>query len=390
MTPTRDANANAIVNVVDPPRPRALLLLFLTLCACGSTSSTTATPGKPAARPAVKPTAVREFESAHRALRLGGPEARATARARFAHAVELDASLWEAWHDLGVLAHGDGDDDAALAAFDKAIAANPRHLPTRLARAEAHRRAGHRSEARADYEAVLRDLADDDPLRKDAAARLASLLRDSGQHDAAVNVLRETLRVAGASARIYTELGRVYLAQGRLELAALVLARALEIDDKDPGIYNARALLALRQGRAQDAFDDFDHATRLDPAYLDARFNKAAVLLDAGDHMRAKQELGAVLERSPDDLAARVALGVAQRGLKDFEAARATWQRVVDSAPAKHPARVDALFNLTILKADFLNDPAGAKAELERYMQEAPTSHPKRQAADEKRKELML
>jgi len=41
-----------------------------------------------------------------------------------------------------------------------------------------------------------------------------------------------------------------------------------------------------------------------------------------------------------------------------------------------------------MLKLDFLNDAAGGKADLDRYLQEAPTSHAKRQAAEEKRKEL--
>jgi tetratricopeptide (TPR) repeat protein len=366
--------------------------LAVALAACGGTSSGTRTAG-PAAAPKlapVKPAALREFEAAQRALRLGGPEAHATAKVRLEKAVELDGSLWEAWHDLGVIAQASGDDAGAVRAFGKALAINPAHLPTRLARAEAERRAGDGKAARADYEAVLAASAEDDPLRSDAAARLASLLRDGKNYDAAVGVLRETLRVAGPSSRVYTELGLVYLAQGRLELAALVLAKAAEIDAKDPGVYNALALLALRQGKAQEAFDRFDQATKLDPKYADARFNKASVLLDAGDYVRAKQELTAIVEAAPDDLAARVALGVALRGLKDYGGAKATWERVVASAPAKNPARVDALFDLAVLKADFLEDVAGGKAELERYMQEAPTSHPKRQAAEEKRKELGL
>jgi hypothetical protein len=61
---------------------------------------------------------------------------------------------------------------------------------------------------------------------------------------------------------------------------------------------------------------------------------------------------------------------------------------VIKNAPKKSSARADALFNLAILKADFLEDPAGAKADLERYLQESPSSHAKRQAAQEKQKEL--
>ncbi len=117
-------------------------------------------------------------------------------------------------------------------------------------------------------------------------------------YDDAVEVLRDTLRVSGANARIYTELGLIYIAQKRTDMVALVLAKATELDEKDPAVYNALALLALA-GKAQEAFDRFDYATKLDPNYIDARFNKASVLLDAGDYTRAKSELRPSSRRSP-------------------------------------------------------------------------------------------
>ena len=85
-----------------------------------------------------------------------------------------------------------------------------------------------------------------------------------------------------------------------------MLAKALELDAKDPAIYNALALLAQRQGKAQEAFERFDQAASLDANYIDARFNKASVLLDAGDYARAKVELSAIVEKRPDDYAAQV------------------------------------------------------------------------------------
>ena len=370
---------------------RLLLVLALAAAACGhGKGRTVGTGGRTAEhkRDPINPKAQKEFDAAMRAIRLGGPEAAETARARLKAAVEADASLWEAWHDLGVIAYKDGDDDDAITAFTKALAINKAHTPTLLARAEANRRAGHKKEARADYETALKSTEEDDPNRRDAAARLSSLLRDTGDYDDAVDVLRETVRVAGVSAKIYTELGLIYIAQKRLELAQLVLAKALELDAKDPAIYNALATLALRQGKAQEAFERFDAAASLDASYLDARFNKASVLLDAGDYARAKAELAAVVDKRPDDFAAQVSLGVAHRGLKELAEAKKVWQRVIKEAPKRSTSRADAMFDLAILELDFMEDPTGGKADLERYLQEAPSSHVKRQAAEEKRKEL--
>lgn len=372
---------------------KLILLIAIAACGGGSATSRIGPKGRQITRlEKVNPKAQKEFEAAMRALRLGGPEAYDTAKARLKAALEIDPKIWEAWHDLGVIYYKDGSDDEAVNAFSKALDVNRGHTPTLLARAEAHRRAGHKKDARADYEAALRGSEEDDPNRRDAAARLASLLRDAGDYDDAVAVLRDTVRLNGASAKIYTELGLIYIQQKRLDLAQLVLAKALEFDKdsekKDPAIYNALALLALRQGKAQEAFERFDHAASLDATYLDARFNKAAVLLDAGDYARAKTELTAIVERRADDYAAWVALGVANRGMKDLKEAAKVWERVIKEAPRKSAPRVDAMFNLGMLKADFLQDAAGAKSELDQYLQEAPSGHAKRSAAEEKRKEL--
>ena len=371
------------------------LAVVLALCALacgGSATSRIAPKGREFNRlDPVNPKAAKEFEAAMRALRLGGPEAHETAKARLRAALEIDPKIWEAWHDLGVIHYKEGDDDAAIEAFSKALAIHRGHTPTVLARAEAYRRAGRKKDARADYETALRESEADDPNRRDSAARLASLLRDGGDYDDAVAVLRDTVRLNGASPRIYTELGLIYIQQKRYDLAQLVLAKALELDTgekKDPAIYNALAILSLRQGKAQEAFERFDHAASLDATYIDARFNKASVLLDAGDYARAKVELAAIVEKRADDFAARVALGIAHRGLNQHKEAARVWERVVEEAPRRSAPRADAMFNLGILKADFLNDAAGAKTELDRYLQEAPASHPKRQAAQEKRKEL--
>jgi len=373
---------------------RLTLLLALAVVACGGGASSTkiGPQGRKVQRlDPVNPKAAKEFEAAMRALRLGGPEAPETAKARLRAALEIDPKLWEAWHDLGVIQYKDGDDDAAIASFTKALEIKKQHTPTLLARAEANRRAKHKRDARADYEAALRNTEEDDPNRRDAAARLASLLRDAGDYDDAVDVLRETVRVSGANAKIYTELGLIYVQQKRFELAQLLLAKAVELDTgekKDPAIYNALAILALRQGKAQEAFERFDHAASLDASYIDARFNKASVLLDAGDYARAKVELAAIVERRPDDYAAQVALGVAHRGLREHKEAARTWERVIKEAPRRSTPRADAMFNVALLKLDFLEDTAGGKADLDRYLQEAPTSHAKRQAAEEKRKDL--
>lgn len=390
-------------------RAPALLALLAPLAiaagACGGASSqqraSAGRDGRVAEQPKLPPVATAAttaFDEGMRWLRAANMKKRASERREaldkaataFRRAVDADPNVWEAWHNIGVIHFADGDDDAAADAFGQAIQINPAHMPSVLGRAEAHRRAGRTREARADYESALANSPDDGPTRRDATARLASLLREARAYDDALAVIRDTLRTSGANASVYVELGMIYMAQDRRDLAALVLGKAAEIDPKEPSIYNAYALLALAQGRSQEAFERFDQATSLDPSYLDARLNKASVLLDAGDYARAKQELAAVVAQNPDDMGAQVTLGVAHRGLGEYDQAKAIWEKVVQEAPRRSRVRGDALFNLAVLQMSFLEDEKGAGAAFDRFLQEAPRSHPKRKAAEEKKKELGL
>jgi tetratricopeptide (TPR) repeat protein len=372
-----------------------ILLCIAALAACsGPDKRSTGGPKKAPKLPPVKPDALAQFDAGLRALSLAGddptPDALEKAKERFHRAVDIDGKVWEAWHNLGAIYYMEGEDDEAVESYGKALKINPAHVASMLGRAEAHRRAGNTKSARSDYRNALDQLDDESEERRNAAARLASLLRDAGQFEDGLDVLRETMRMVGADAAVYVELGLIYLEQERYDLCTLALSKAAEIDKENPAIYNALALLSLERGNAQEAFDRFDHATSLDPTYLDARFNKASVLLDAGDYARALAELEEVLGQDKFDLDARVALGIAQRGLGQFDQAEATWEKVVKSAPRRSRVRADALYNIAILKVDFDDEQKGAKAALDRFLQNAPGNHPKRGEAEEKKKELGL
>lgn len=343
--------------------------------------------GVAAKKPAreVKPAALREFDAGLRALKLGGPEANERAAESFERAVAADPTMWEAWHDLGVVRARSGDDRKAAAAFGKALEAKPGHIPSLVARAEASRRLGKRGDAKGDYEAALKI----DPEDVATRLRLASLQRESGDTDGSVKTVREVLRrnpqgkdLADAN----VELGLCYLAAGREELAELVLGKAANVDAKNPKVWNALGLLALKQGKDQESFQRFDHATNLDPSFRDARFNKAAVLLDAGDYAQAKSELTAALKGQEDgaDLDALVALGVAERGLGEYPRASATWERVLRVAPQN----ADALYNLAVLNMDFTKDEGKARDYLSRYRSAASDEHPRYKEAQSRMDQL--
>ncbi len=334
--------------------------------------------------PKADPKALRQFDRGLRALKLGGPERFEKARPRFEKAVAADDKLWEAWHNLGAVHFGEGEDESAVRAFSKALDVNPNHIPTLLGRAEAHRRSGKKNGARKDYERAIKE----DPSAASAYARLASLHRANEDYEDGLDVIRRALVEVGGVSEIYVEQGLLYLAQDRDGLAELVLFKAAEITDKEPAIFNALALVSLSRGRDQEAFERFARASELDPSYLDARFNRASVLLDAGDYGGAKAELSDIVKRSPDDFEARIALGVAHRGLGEYDRARRVWTKVAKSAAKRSPAAGDALWNLAVLTMDFDKNEKKARGALTRFKAGSSKKHPKRKAAEERLSEL--
>ena len=73
------------------------LLIITLIAACGGGGTRKVKGGRNVAakREAIKPAAMKEFESGLRALRLGGPDANDTARVRLRAALKINSSIWE-------------------------------------------------------------------------------------------------------------------------------------------------------------------------------------------------------------------------------------------------------------------------------------------------------
>jgi tetratricopeptide (TPR) repeat protein len=95
-------------------------------------------------------------------------------------------------------------------------------------------------------------------------------------------------------------------------------------------------------------------------------------------------EYEAVLEIDPDHVDARVALGIALRGQGEHRKARRHYKRVLDLRP-NHP---DALFNLAVLQAEFLDKRTESRQLFQRFLEAAPSNHDKRERAERYLKEI--
>jgi tetratricopeptide (TPR) repeat protein len=84
-----------------------------------------------------------------------------------------------------------------------------------------------------------------------------------------------------------------------------------------------------------------------------------------------------VLQVSREHVGALVGLGIALRGLNQHKEALAAYKKALDLAPNN----AAALFNLAVLRADFLNERADALPLFERYLELSADDEPERAAA---------
>jgi len=163
--------------------------------------------------------------------------------------------------------------DEALVEFDRALALNPRYLEALLHRGLTLNQLGRAEEA---AEAFAQASAAEGPP------------------------------VAGLSAPVAARLANEHARLGELYA-------------------EARAL--------NEAIREYRRATELGPNFHDLRVRLARLLLEAGNPLQAREELGVVLAARPDMIEARVQLGMARYLAGDTAGARDTWRACREARP---------------------------------------------------------
>ncbi len=349
----------------------------LAAAACGG--SRAVAPAVPVAtqRVPAKPAAVGKMVEGVQAAKEGQRD-RAVLALR--DAVALDAKLWEARFDLGVLLANTGDLAGSESELSAAAKLAPEAQEVAVALGEVRRRRGENGLA-ADG---LTDFVRSHPNAIEARTLYVASLRDSGQLDKAISEAREVLLRKPGDATALAELSLAHLAKGEKEAAELLAKQALEANRNSAVSHRALGLLSLAKGDDAVAFAEFRKASQSDPADTTSRLNMGVVLLRAGAYTKAEEQYREILKVSPDDRAAEVGLAAALRGATDaqhkdrVEEARTLLERVL----ASDAHDTSALFNMGVLYADFLKKPSEAAPYFKRFLSDAPGDHPLRAEAN--------
>jgi Flp pilus assembly protein TadD len=198
-------------------------------------------------------------------------EAKRTSRARaiLEQALAADPMSAEAWNELGGVELADGNPNAALDRYRKALEIKP------------------------DLSYALMNAAQ-------ACAQL-------GDNAGAERLFRRALEVDGASAEAANGLGLALAKQDRLREAKQAFERAIEIRRNYASAINNLGVLYGSQGDSNNAIAAFRYGIQVAPDEDDLYMNLARTYVKLGERDEAREVIGQWLERKPGNPTAQAA-----------------------------------------------------------------------------------
>jgi tetratricopeptide (TPR) repeat protein len=200
-------------------------------------------------------------------------------------------------------------------------------------------------------EAVFRGWLGKDPHSKDAALRLAAVLADTGRPGEAELLVREAAARHGATPETAFVLGRALLGLARFDEAEDQFRQVVHArPDHQAAHANLMELVWMRSGDIREASRALDRALRAQPQLTGLRVTKSRLLLSARMPGEALAELDAGLVMAPQDpalLTAAIAVALELDGARALEYAK----RLREGSPQDRAARV-AIGNACLAAGD--------------------------------------
>ncbi len=216
-------------------------------------------------------------------------------------AVQLDPRYDAALNNYGLALEELGRRTEAIEQYRRAVEVNPRHHRAHNNLANAQIKAGDAAEALANFERALAIKPDYEKAHNNYGMALTQL----GRLDEAMPHLLRAIEIDPGYAEAYANLGNAYAQQGEVALAEAQYRRSIELDPTFAPAHNNLGSLLARRGEFSTALSHFERATRIDPTYSDAAVNMARALIKLNRINEAADVLRDVLNRDPQNPAAR-------------------------------------------------------------------------------------
>lgn len=312
--------------------PTALLALcVLAACATSQNADRPTGPGESAhavggaaAEVKINTRAMLLFEDANKTWELQkskkAPDYASVAR-KYDAAVSADDRLAEADYNLGVLAERQGNLDEARVHYKAALRKKPSLRQAAENLSVLSQNAGDAQGALSNYGEIARQFPDDPNSR----ARMAEIYRQAGDEDKAMEFARQALIRDPRNLSAYKTMMFSYLDRKQLALAKLVGVRALKLDASDPEIYYALGLVQLAENHPELATIQFNKSVEQNPGFIPPHVALARLNIKNEDFTNAELHLRRILQSDPKNAEAHLALGVAYKGMGQYDKAMAEY-----------------------------------------------------------------
>ena len=171
------------------------------------------------------------------------------------------------------------------------------------------------------------------PDHPDALHLLGTVATQTGNHDAAIDLIRAALAQRPRVANYHGNLGIAYLAKGRHADAEASLRRAIELkpDDAVAHFFLGNALSAA--GNMAAAAASFQQAVVYAPDKVDGWANLALALRHQGRYDEASEAYREALQRAPGDAELHTSLGITLHRMNRLEDAVEHYRTALELAP---------------------------------------------------------
>ena len=179
----------------------------------------------------------------------------------------------------------------------------------------------------------LNKLRSRSPGNLEATKLLAEVLEAQGNNDEIIRVVLPLVESGVNDYKLLNMLGTAYMRNGRFESAKPLLEKAVELGGNDPGPRIQLALLLFATGKQGKAVSELTGIVQQDSAFTDAGAALAVMYIKQGRGKDAVKILTPLLERQPDNISLNNLLGSAEVLNKQYDAARATFEKIKALAP---------------------------------------------------------
>ncbi|WP_293070037.1 tetratricopeptide repeat protein [Okeania sp. SIO2B3] len=199
--------------------------------------------------------------------------------------------------EKGVENANNGNQQAAIAAYDKAIQLNPDEEEYYYKRGNAYYNLENYQEAIADYSKVINL----NPSHVNANFNRGTARYDTQDYAGAINDFTQVLRLKPQDAEAFYKRGLVHYSSQDYPAAIADHTKAIRLQPNNIDAYHGRGLARAANNDLQGAIADYTEMVRLAPQKIDGYYSRGRARFFLGDYQGSLDDYNKVIEIDPEN-----------------------------------------------------------------------------------------